>query len=121
MYKIKTDITKNRMLVTLSGILTYNEALACKDEIADELLKLSPKFDVINDFSQMHLAQEGPHHLLREILNYFYIARVNRIVGIVGSSEKALLQFAKLIPETNRIKIKYVPALEDAEEYLRKK
>jgi hypothetical protein len=118
MYKIKTEPEKNRMTITLSGILTLNESAACKNEIEQEAEKLNPGFDVINDFSTLRFGQDTSGQFLTEVMKYFIGMKVKRIVRVVGASEGAMVQFAQLTSAIKTIEFKYVPTLREAELFL---
>jgi hypothetical protein len=121
MYKVKSEPAKNRIVITLGGILTINESMACKNEIKKEAEKLTPGFDVINDFSNLSLGQDSSGHYLTEIINFFNIQKVSRVVRVVGASEQAMIQFAQLTGNATEIKYKYVPTLREAEIFLEEK
>jgi hypothetical protein len=121
MYKVLTDEKKNRMVVTFAGILTGNEAYACKETIKKEVIKLTPGFDVIDDISNFHLGQDSAGPALKEILGYFSSHNVNMIVQVVGSSETGLIQFVRLTGAADSRNLKYVPTFKDAESILEKK
>lgn len=118
MYKVKSEPEKNRIVITLGGILTINESRACKNEIEKEAVKLTPGFDVINDFSNLSFGQDSSGHYLTEIINLFNSHKVSRVVRVVGSSEQAMIQFAQLTGNATTIKFKYVPTLREAEIFL---
>lgn len=121
MYKIKSDPEKNRIIITLGGILTIRESRACQNEIEKEVENLKPGFDVINDFSTLNFGQDSSGHYLTEIIAFLTSRKVNRIVRVVGSSESTMIQFAQLTSHIKNIKFKYVPTLRDAEAFLEKK
>ncbi len=120
MYKVRIDEEKNRIVVTLAGILTTSEAVACKEIIEKEVVKLSPGFDVIDDISNFRLGQEKAGPVLKEIINYLANHNVHKIVRVVGSSQTGLIQFAKLTGESKSYNLNYVPTLKDAESLLGK-
>lgn len=120
MYKIRVETEKNRIVLTLAGILTFNEAVACKEKIEKELVKLTPGFDVIDDISNFHLGQDSAVPAFKEIIKYLSNHNVNKIVQVVGSSETGLIQFAKLTEDLKTDNFKYVPSFKDAESLLGK-
>lgn len=121
MYKVKSEPAKNRIVITLGGILTINESMACKNEIEKEAVKLTPGFDVINDFSNLSFGQDTSGHYLGEIINILDSHKASRVVRVVGSSEQVMLQFAQLTSNATTIKFKYVPTLREAEIFLEEK
>lgn len=120
MYKVSIDEKKNRMVVTIAGIFTGNEATACRETIYKEAVKLSPGFDVIDDISNFRLGLDSAGPALKEIIRYLSSHNVNKIVQVVGASEAGLIQFIKLTGDVNSYRLKYVPTFKDAELVLAK-
>lgn len=120
MYKVKTDPEKNRLLLTLTGLVTLEEALAIKEVIAKEVPKLTAGFEVINDISNFRLAQEQAGRILKEIINYCIVKKVGQVIRVVGASQSALIQFANFTGNIESYNVRYVPTLRDAEAVLEK-
>jgi hypothetical protein len=120
MYKVKTDPEKNRLLLTLTGLVTMEEALAIKEVIAKEVPKLTAGFEVINDISNFRLAQEQAGRILKEIINYCIAKKVGQVIRVVGASQSALIQFANFTGNIESYNVRYVPTLRDAEAVLEK-
>lgn len=120
MYKVKTDPEKNRLLLTLTGLVTLEEALAIKEVIAKEVPKLTPDFDVINDISNFRLGQEQAGRIMMEIIKFCIAHKVGRVIRVVGASQSALIQFANFTGKIDSYNVRYVPTLRDAETMLEK-
>jgi hypothetical protein len=121
MYKLKTDLEKNRLTLTLTGFITEGEALTVKEAIVREIPNLSPGFDVINDISNFRLGQDQAGKVLQEIIHLFLSSKVNRVVRVVGASQTGLIQFANYTGEIGSYNVKYVPTFKDAEIFLETK
>jgi hypothetical protein len=118
MHTIKIDIQKNRLYLTLIGVLKIPEAKKIQEEIANSVSKLLPEFDVINDLSKYIQGDDKAAPILQEIAQFLIINKVKRIVRIVGQSKAGLLQFAKYTQKDEAKFIKYVPTIEEAEIFL---
>jgi hypothetical protein len=121
MQKIKADIEKNRLLITLIGTLSLEEAEKVKKLIFKEAESLQPDFDVINDISKFIRGADEAGQVLKEIMAILISKKVNRIVRVVGTSKTGLLQFANYSIQADSYKISYVPTLEQAEKILDQK
>jgi hypothetical protein len=118
MVKIKKDLKKNRLYITISGTLSYEEAKKAKDLIEIEIEKLKPNFDLINDISKFIHGDEAAGIVLKEIMLLLIQKKVNRIVRIIGASKTGLIQFANNSLPLDAYKLSYLPTVEEAEKYL---
>ncbi len=121
MYKVKKDVGKNRLYIVLSGIFPISDAKNAKELILKEIEDLQPNFDVINDISQFIRGQEEAGKVLQDIMLLLIDKKVNRIVRVIGESKTGLIQFANFSLQIESYKLKYLPTMKDAEEYLDKK
>ncbi len=121
MYRIKKDIGKNRLYMSVSGIISIAEAKKIKEVLADEVKDLQPDFDLVNDISRFIHGQEEAGKILQEIMNFLIANNVNRIVRVVGDSKEGLIQFANNSLAVDSYKLKYVPTLAEAEKFLDQK
>ncbi len=118
MYRIKKDINKNRLYLTISGIVSITEAKKIKDELEKEVEDMRPNFDLINDISRFIHGQEEAGSVLSEIMKFLISKNVNRVVRVVGNSKEGLIQFANYSLSIEAYQLKYVPTLEEAEKFL---
>lgn len=118
MYKVKANIEKNRLTITLSGFISADEAATVKESIVSESIKLTKGFDVINDISNFRLGQDQAGLVLKEIIKYLISQGVNKVVRVVGASQTGLIQFANHTGELSTYPVKYVPTIKDAEIFL---
>lgn len=118
MYKIKKDLNKNRIYISLSGIIPITEAKKIKEVLDKEAKELTPGFDLINDISNFIRGQEEAGLILQEVMSLMIEKKVNRIVRIVGNSKEGLIQFANNSLPAESYNLKYVPTLEEAEKFL---
>jgi hypothetical protein len=118
MHTVRHDIEKNRLYVTLIGILKIHEVKQIKEEMFSSIEKLSPNFDVVNDLSRLIHSDDNTVPIALEILKFEIEKKVSRIVRVVGQSKYGLIQFAKYTRKEEAQHIKYVPTMEEAELYL---
>jgi hypothetical protein len=121
MFKVKTDIEKNRLYVTLSGLFPVTDAKKAKDLIIKEVEALKPGFDLITDITRFIRGEDEGGAVLQEIMLYLIEKKVNRVVRVVGTSKTGLLQFANYSQQISSYKLKYLPTLEEAENFLDQK
>jgi hypothetical protein len=118
MHKVVTDIKKNRIYITLSGVLITAEVIKVREKIYEVAGTLQPGFDVINDLSKYIHGDDEAAPILQDIIRHLNSKKVKRIVRVVGPSNTALLQFAKYTQPIDGVTIKYLPTLEEAEAFL---
>ncbi|MHB8904865.1 MAG: hypothetical protein ACYC6D_01925 [Melioribacteraceae bacterium] len=118
MIKAQKDIAKNRLYLSISGTVSYDEAEKAKDLIEKEIVLLKPDFDLINDISKFIHGDDEAGSILKEIMTMLIEKKVNRIVRVVGTSKMGLIQFANNSLAMDSYKLKYVPTIEEAEKFL---
>ena len=118
MFKVKVDTAQNILYISISGLLSFDEAEKIKEQIQSKVSLLSPGFNVINDLSKYIRGDETAAPILKEIMLNLIKMEVNHIIRVVGHSKVALIQFANNSPSIEQYKISYVPSLGEAEELL---
>jgi hypothetical protein len=118
MHTVRHDVEKNRLYVTLIGTINHSEVLKIKEEMFNSIEKLLPNYDVVNDLSRLVHSEDNTIAVGQEILKFEIEKKVNRIVRVIGQSKYGLIQFAKYTNNEEAKLVKYVPTLEEAEEYL---
>ena len=121
MFKIKKDIEKNRLYITINGILSISEAKLARNMLLKEVDELKPNFDLINDISQFIRGQEEAGEVLKEIMTVMIEKKANRVIRVVGASKIGLLQFANYSLPIQAYKLSYVPTMAEAEKLLDQK
>ena len=120
MIKITADQAKNRLHISMIGVLTIEEARKSKQTIESAVASLKAGFDVSNDLSRFIRGDDAAGNVLKEIIILLIQKGVNRVVRVVGTSKSGLLQFANNSLQIEQYKISYVPTLADAELFLSK-
>lgn len=100
--KVQVDQKTNRLYLTMSGVLSEEQAEACAKEIELAVEKLKPMFDVINDISGIRPQQ--PEVLVHAERAYRCIARhqVGRVVRVVTDVSIETLKWAAQMERSSR-------------------
>jgi len=117
MYTIKTDISKNRIYITFTGFLSYEEAKKCTDETIVATGHLKHGYDVITDISQLKPTLPEVTKEIERTQNHFKNSGVRRGVRIVGESALTGMQFKRLSGSIGYESIN-TASLEEAEKLL---
>lgn len=120
MIKITADKAKNRLHISMIGVVTFEEAQKSKITVESSIASLKTGFDVINDLSKFIRGDETAGNVLKEIIILLIQKGVNRVVRVVGTSKSGLLQLVNNSLQIEQYKISYVPTLSDAELLLSK-
>ncbi len=121
MHRVTANIEKNRLIISLAGFITEEEAAAVKKSIIAESATLSTGFDIITDITLFRLGLPGSERVFRDILKIVEEKRVNRIVRVVGGAQAGMVQFANHTGNEHLFKVKYVPTMDAAEKALEEK
>jgi hypothetical protein len=84
MFDVSSDITQNRLYLTLKGKLKENDLKALRGVVKNELENLKSGFDVISDISALHADSKigmGDLAKLQKLLKQSGAIRIVRIIG----------------------------------------
>lgn len=96
MHKLKIDISKNRLYITMTGFFNYEEMKKWAEETVSTVKKLPRGFDVITDISQFKpTTPEGTKEIER-VQSFLKTSGVRRGVQVVGENVLAGLQFKRM-------------------------
>ncbi len=118
MHIIHSDKSRNRLYLTLSGVISLSEAEQVKEEIFKEVEQLRPGFDVVNNLSKYIQGDERAAPVLQGVEKFFLEHNVKRVVRVVGTSKTGLMQFAKFSQLKENGNIHYFPTMNEAEKFL---
>ena len=121
MHRVTANIEKNRLIISLAGFITEEEAAAVKKSIIVESASLKTGFDIITDITLFRLGLAGSERVFRDILKIIEEKRVNRIIRVVGGAQAGMVQFANHTGNAHLFKVKYVPTMDAAEKELEEK
>lgn len=117
--KIKTDIKKNRLYITLPTSVNTKELERIYSDIRFGIADLKPGFDVVTDLSNCSVGHLSAVPLLWKITSYLTAHQVGRVVRVVGNMGLILRQLIALSVKFQCYKPVYVLTMEEAEEELR--
>ncbi len=84
MYKIRANHLKNRLYVSVEGLISNEEAEVILQEIISEIDLLKTGFDVISDISKIRPASKRAVEKLLAIQMELRMRNVGKVVRIVG-------------------------------------
>ncbi len=117
MFTVIADIQKNRLYVKLVGFFDYNEMKASTDKTIEEVKKLKPGFDVINDVSEFRPAGQDMLKEIERAQSFLKKSGVRHGVRVEGKSRLANMQFSR-IGKTVDYVAEAVETMEEAEKLL---
>jgi hypothetical protein len=115
---VTANIKKNRLYITLKGIIPKKEAERLYTDIRFCVSDLEPGFAVITDLTQCRIGHLNAISIARKIMQFLLEKKVGKIIRIVGQGKVIYLQMLKLSDKMNGYEPKYVATLEEAEELL---
>lgn len=116
--KVKADIKKNRLYITLPTAANEMELKAIYTEVRFCVADLKPGFDVVTDLSQCTIGHLKGISTLRKIMDFLVVNQMGRVVRIVGDMSIAFKQLLGIASKFQSYKPVYVTTLEEAEEEL---
>ena len=116
MFQVVADVGKNRLYLTLGGHFSLEERRRIAESITQEVAKLRPGFDLINDISQAHPTDEGGLKELMRVQRFLKSLGLRRVVRVTKVL-LAELQLERASRQTGFHSI-IVPSLEKAEQLL---
>lgn len=93
MVKLQIHPGKNRLYVTLTDEVLEEELVAAQDSLRQQLDRLRPGFDVVNDISGVSAIGPSAAQLFAEIASPVAKLGVRRVVRVVGRSTEAARLF----------------------------
>jgi hypothetical protein len=98
-YALRVDVSRNRLYLTLSGLMNDAEIREAADACIEAVKKLSPGFYVVNDISNFRpLTKDGVAHVKRAG-EFCAKQGMKASVRIVGISPTAHQQFQRAAKE----------------------
>lgn len=117
--KVRTDIKKNRLYITLPTSINTKELERIYSEVRFGVADLKPGFDVVTDLTYCSIGHLSAIPTLRKITAYLVANKVGRVVRIVGNMGLILKQLIGLASKYHCYKPVYVLTAEEAEEELK--
>jgi hypothetical protein len=99
-HTLKVDEERNRLYLTLTGLMTDDETRIAADACIEAVKKLRPGFHIINDISQFRpLTKEGVTHVKRAG-EFCAKSGMKATVRVVGISPTVHQQFQRAARES---------------------
>jgi hypothetical protein len=117
--KVRTDIKKNRIYITLPTSINTKELEKIYSEVRFGVADLKPGFDVVTDLTHCSIGHLSAIPTLRKITAFLVAHKVGRVVRIVGNMSLILKQLISLASKFHCYKPVYVLTAEEAEEELK--
>ncbi len=117
---VSANIKKNRLYITLQGIISKKEAERIYTDIRFCVSDLEPGFAVITDLSYGRIGHLSGITTFRKIMNFLLEKQVGLIVRITGQARAIYLQMLKFSDIAQKYEPKYVSTREEAEALLDK-
>ncbi len=116
-YEIRADIRKNRLYVTLRGFFNEADAKEMADKAIQEIKKLKPGFDVINDISNFKPGSQQSTEELKRAAIFMQQHGADRMIRVVPATTIGSMQFARN-SGTVGYDVDIASSVEEAEEML---
>lgn len=116
--KVKGDIKKNRLYITLSGDISKTVLEKVYTEVRFCVVDLKPGFDVITDLSLCTFGHLGGTSILRKIMDYLVTNQVGQVVRVLGKKSLLFKQAIRFATIFQGYSSAYVTTLEEAEDKL---
>jgi hypothetical protein len=117
MYKVHADVARNRLLLTLSGFFTVEEARQCCEDTIAATKKLKPGYDVITDIADFKPGTRDVAKDVERVQAHFRTSGARNGVRIVGQNAASSMQFARTGKSAGFESIN-VATMAEAEKYL---
>jgi len=117
MYKLRSDVSKNRLYVQLEGLFTLEEMKRCVDETIAESRKLKHGYTVVTDISQLRTPSQDVATEIERVQAHFVASAVAHGARVVGESVITGMQFRRTSVQAGYPSIN-VRTLAEAESFL---
>ncbi|OGO18837.1 MAG: hypothetical protein A2Z15_07185 [Chloroflexi bacterium RBG_16_50_11] len=117
MFTVRADIQKNRLYVKLVGFFDYNEMKASTDKVIEEVKKLKPGFDVINDVSDFKPAGQDTLKEIERAQTHLKKSGIRHGIRVEGKAKLTGAQFTRVGKTANYV-ADAVETMEEAEKLL---
>jgi hypothetical protein len=101
-HDIRADVVKNRLYLRLVGFMTDDQAAEVAETIIQEIQKLRPGFDVINDISSLKPASPTATEHLRRAQEASARRGHGRIIRIVGKQAVTQMQWNRTLKASSQ-------------------
>lgn len=115
MYEINVDTERNRLYITLAGVIKKEAADQVRANIVDQVGVLSPGFDVITDVTKVECGYLSGLPSIKAVMEYLAEKEVGKVVRVVKGDSIFVRQVTKITQRYASYEAVYVATLEEAE------
>jgi hypothetical protein len=108
---VSVRIKENRLIITLSGPISKQEADRIYTDIRFAVSDLRPGFSVITDLSRSQIGHLSAIGTFRRIMQFLREKKVGRVIRIVGKAKIIYLQMLQLATPDSSYKPVYVESM----------
>ena len=113
--KVKADLKRNRLQVTLSGSISKKEMENLYTEIRFGVADLKPGFSVITDLRQCRIGHLSGVAIFMKINEYLSSKQVGAVIRILKKKNLLFKQLSRLAARNAPYEVIYVSSEEEAE------
>lgn len=117
MYKIKHDLVRNRLYLTLEGAFTLDDAQKCVKDVVAASTRLKKGYDVVNDISNLKVVSQDIAKEIEKVQAHFVSSGARMGIRVIGSNAISGMQFRRTAGNTGYNSVN-VSSLGEAEELL---
>jgi hypothetical protein len=116
--KVRADIRRNRLYITLSGAISKKEVENIYTDIRFCVADLKPGFQVITDLTQARIGHLVGIPAFIKIMEYLAANKVGKVIRVVGKAKIILQQMSRITAMVKKYAPVYVSTMEEAENLL---
>ena len=116
--KVKADLKKNRLSITMSGNPSKDVLDKVYTEVRFCVADLKPGFDVITDLTLCTLGHLNGIPTMRKIMDYLIANQVGQVIRVLGEKSLLFKQIIRYASLCQGYSPAYVATLEEAEDRL---
>lgn len=117
-YEVRVDGAKNRLFMTLEGMLDEEMAGEVVEELAEAVERLEPGFDVVNDISSFKPMSQDATDSIERGKRVVAGAGVSAVARVVGDSVIGKMQFDRVEPGDVTYHVTTAESVAQAEAFL---
>lgn len=118
MSNVRVDREKNRLYITLKGVVTLQVAKEFKSLLEEELTDIPAGFDVITDLTAVGIGYVCVLPIFKELMGVLADKKVGTVVRVAGKGSMILQQLTNAAAQLGHYKPQYVSTVDEAERLL---
>lgn len=118
MSNVRVDCEKNRLYITLKGVITLPIAKEVKALLEEQITDIPAGFDVITDLTEAEVGYLCVLPIFKEMMGVLAGKEVGTVVRVVGKGSMILQQLTNAAAQLGHYQPQYVSTLDEAETLL---